>query len=58
MDHRTMCEVRPEEPQDFDDVRKLYERAFAPGHEEADLVEALRASGAHLPELCLVALRR
>ena len=35
----------------------MHERAFAPGHEEADLVDALRASGDHLPELCLVALR-
>lgn len=35
----------------------VLERAFAPSREEADIVEALRASAAHLPDLCLVALR-
>ena len=49
-------EVRPEEPNDFAGVRVVHERAFAPSREEADLVEALRASGAHVPGLCLVAL--
>jgi len=53
---RPMHEVRPEEPQDFADIRWVHERAFAPSGEEADLVEALRASGAHVPDLCLVAL--
>ncbi len=48
--------VRPEEPRDFAAIRRVHERAFAPSREEADLVEALRASGAHVPELCLVAL--
>jgi putative acetyltransferase len=52
-----MHELRPEQPWDFADVRLVDERAFAPSREEADLVEALRASGAHVPELCLVALR-
>jgi putative acetyltransferase len=49
-------EVRPETPEDHDAVREVHERAFAPSSEEADLVDALRASGVHLPELCLVAL--
>lgn len=52
-----MPHVRPEETQDFVDIREVHERAFAPSREEADLVEALRASGARVPELCLVALR-
>ena len=34
----------------------MHERAFAPGLEEADLVDALRAARVHVPELCLVAL--
>lgn len=50
-------EVRPEEPRDFADIRMVHERAFAPSREEADLVEALCASRARVPELCLVALR-
>lgn len=52
-----MPEVRREHPEDFAAVRTVHERAFAPSREEADIVEALRASPAHLPELCLVALR-
>jgi putative acetyltransferase len=48
--------VRPEAPQDFEAVRQVLERAFAPGLEEAELVDRLRASGVHVPELCLVAL--
>ena len=52
-----MHEVRWEEPRDFHGIRVVHERAFAPSREEADLVEALRASGAHVPELCLVAVR-
>ena len=51
-----MWSIRPETPQDFAAVRIVHERAFAPSREEADLVDALRASGAHVPELCLVAL--
>jgi putative acetyltransferase len=50
-------DVRPEAPEDFDAVRVVHERAFQPSHHEADLVDALRASGVHVPELCLVALR-
>ena len=52
-----MYVVRPEEPQDFAAVCTVHERAFAPSHEEADIVEALRASEDHVPELCLVAVR-
>jgi putative acetyltransferase len=51
-----MWDVRAEEPGDFAAVREVHERAF-PGPDEANLVEALRADGAHVPELCLVALR-
>jgi putative acetyltransferase len=51
-----MVDVRPEAPPDFGHVRRVHERAFAPSHEEADLVDALRGSEAHVPELCLVAL--
>jgi putative acetyltransferase len=35
----------------------IHERAFAPSKAEARLVEALRESDVHLPELCLVAIR-
>jgi predicted N-acetyltransferase YhbS len=49
-------ELRPEEPRDFAAVRVVHERAFAPSLEEAGIVEALRAAGAHVPALCLVAL--
>jgi putative acetyltransferase len=52
-----MVDVRPEAPTDFGDVRGVHERAFAPSHEEADLVDALRASRVSVPELCLVAVR-
>jgi putative acetyltransferase len=50
-----MWEVRTERPDDFATIRGVHERAFG-GREEADLVDALRASGVHVPELCLVAL--
>ena len=49
--------VRPETPADIGDVREVHRRAFAPSLVEADLVDALRASPAHVPELCLVAVR-
>ena len=34
----------------------MLERAFGAGSGEADLVDALRAAQAHVPELCLVAI--
>ncbi len=49
-------EVRPEQPEDFDAIRALHLRAFEPSGAEAELVELLRASDAHVPELCLVAI--
>jgi hypothetical protein len=47
--------LRPEERQDFDALRELHRRAFAPSEFEADVVDALRAAHAHVPDLCLVA---
>jgi putative acetyltransferase len=49
--------VRQEGPDDYDAIRELHRRAFAPSTEEAVLVDAVRDSGANLPGLCLVALR-
>jgi putative acetyltransferase len=56
MDCRTMWEVRAEQPDDFETIRDVHERAFG-SREEADLVDALRSSRVHVPDLCLVALR-
>jgi putative acetyltransferase len=56
MDSQPMWEVRPEAPEDFEDIRVVHERAFAPSEEEAELVDAMRAAQVHVPELCLVAL--
>ena len=49
-----MITVRPEVERDAPAVRAVHEAAFGQP-DEADLVEALRAEGAHVPELCLVA---
>jgi putative acetyltransferase len=49
-------DVRPEAAEDFDAIRDIHERAFEPSGAEADLVDALRDAGAHVPELCHVAL--
>ena len=51
-----MVAVRPERPEDEDGARVVNERAFGPESGEAGLVDALRADGAHVPELCLVAV--
>lgn len=51
-----MYDVRPEEPRDFTGIREVHESAFAPSREEAELVEALRVSGDHVPDLCLIGL--
>lgn len=51
-----MLEIRPEAPVDHDSIRELLRRAFDPYGGEAELVDALRAAGDHVPELCLVAL--
>jgi putative acetyltransferase len=51
-----MWDIRPEQPGDAGAIRRLHELAFE-GPAEAGLVEALRASGDHVGELCLVALR-
>jgi len=47
--------IRPEEPADFDAARRVLERAFPAEGGEAGLVDALRAAGSHVPDLCLVA---
>jgi putative acetyltransferase len=47
--------IRPERPEDFDAIRALHLAAFAPSTVETELVDALRAAGDHVPELCLVA---
>jgi predicted N-acetyltransferase YhbS len=52
----TGLEVRAERPEDFDAIRAILLEAFGPESPEADLVDALRAEGAHVPELCLVAV--
>jgi putative acetyltransferase len=52
-----MPEVRPEDPRDFAGIRVVHERAFAPSPDEADIVDVLRSSAAHVPRLCLVAVR-
>ena len=51
-----MLEIRGEGPADHDAVREVIRRAFGPDGGEAELVDALRAAGDHVPELCLVAL--
>ena len=48
-------EVRTEEPGDREAVRRVNEAAFETPV-EADLVDALRAAGDAVPELCLVAV--
>ena len=49
------CDVRPEQPGDYAAIRALHRAAFAPTTIEAEIVDALRAAGDHVPELCLVA---
>jgi putative acetyltransferase len=51
-----MLGVRPERSEDYAAVRELLLAAFGPGSGEADLVDALRAVGDHMPDLCLVAV--
>jgi putative acetyltransferase len=48
-------DVRPETGADQDAIRHVHERAFAPSIGEAKLVDALRAAGDLVPDLCLVA---
>ena len=51
-----MVTVRPERPEDSDAARVVNDRAFGADSGEAELVDALRAGGATVPELCLVAV--
>ena len=46
--------IRPERPGDHGAIRRVNEEAFG-GREEADIVDALRGTGAWLPDLSLVA---
>lgn len=48
--------IRPERSGDEAGVRAVQLAAFAPSTGEARLVELLRSSEAHVPQLCLVAL--
>jgi putative acetyltransferase len=50
--------VRPERPDDYDAIREVHEQAFAPRVQETRIVEDLRAEGACIADLTLVALRR
>ena len=47
--------VRPEQPADHDAARMVHRSAFGENSPEAGLVDALRAAGSHVAELCLVA---
>ena len=49
-------DVRTEEPADFDAIRAVHSRAFAPSEVEAKLVDRLRADRDLVPDLCLVAV--
>jgi putative acetyltransferase len=50
-----VIEIRAEGPEQHAGIRRVHELAFGQP-DEADLVDALRTAGAHVPELCLVAL--
>ena len=50
-----MITIRPEEPPDDPAAARAQPAAFAPSALEAEIVDALRAAGDHVPELCLVA---
>lgn len=47
--------IRPEQPIDIDQIHDLHRTAFG-GPAEAELVDAIRASGGFVPELSLVAV--
>jgi len=52
--------IRPEQPFDYTAIREMiltvFKETYGTGPLEADLVEAIRASDAYVPELSLVAL--
>ena len=48
-------DIRTETPADFDAIRAVHTEAFAPSAVEAQLVDDLRAEGALVTDLCLVA---
>jgi putative acetyltransferase len=47
--------IRAERPEDHAAICRVHEHAFGQA-DEADLVEALRGAGDHVPRLCLVAV--
>jgi putative acetyltransferase len=51
-----MLTIRPERSEDYHAVRRVLQQVFGRDASEADLVDALRASSASVPDLCLVAL--
>ena len=48
-------DIRTETPADFDAIRSVHAEAFAPSPVEAKLVDDLRAEGALVADLCVVA---
>ena len=48
-------DIRTETPADFEAIRAVHAEAFAPSPVEAKLVDDLRADGALVTDLCLVA---
>lgn len=56
LDDEQALAVRTEQLGDRDAIRRVYELAFSPRGQEAGLVEALRAGGALVADLSLVAL--
>src|SRR5829696_7570797 len=48
-------DIRTETPADFDAIHVIHTEAFAPSAIEAKLVDDLRAEGALVTDLCLVA---
>jgi putative acetyltransferase len=48
-------DIRTETPADFDAIRAVHTEAFAPSPVEVKLVDDLRADGALVTDLCLVA---
>ncbi|MGB3491263.1 MAG: N-acetyltransferase [Elainellaceae cyanobacterium] len=50
----TTLNIRQEQPEDYEAIAQVHEQAFC-GHNEAELVNAIRMSDRFIPELSLVA---